>query len=157
LQEYVEFVSNKVEDLDKKVSEIEKQETTTIGNLFGSLLGKSKQNKPKGEPIAFVSTDYYMDPVIVKDGVKTHEKKHEEWRATKKAEQEEKEKEKKNKSIEKSTQLETEVTMEIPADITPSLPDFDPLPPPDDEEEEKQIQSVAPTPIESGVEAEGEE
>lgn len=128
-------MTNKVEDLDKKVVEIEKQETSTIGNLFGNLI-KGKQNKTKAEPIPFAPMEYYVDPSVVKGGITKLETKHDEWRKKKK---------------------EEGYVEPVPEtiDVTPLdsfLEEVVPGPPLDEEEP---VQSHVTT--ESGVEAEGEE
>jgi len=78
-QQYVQYVHKKVNDLDKKVTEIENHGSSGSGagntlmkliplSLFG---GKSAQQQPQQAPaIAFNAIDYVVDPNILKQNVK---------------------------------------------------------------------------------------
>eukprot|EP01080_Neovahlkampfia_damariscottae_P004232 gene4232-7569_t len=69
IDEYVNFVGNRVIDLEKKVTEIEKQDSTSIFSFFGS--------KPKNKPIEFIPSKYYLNPGILISKIEEINKKKE--------------------------------------------------------------------------------
>ena len=83
IKEYVNFVGNRVIDLEKKVNEIEKQDSTSFFSFFGS--------KPKNVPIEvcsyrfvlknfhfqFIPSNYYLNPGLLISKIEEINKKKE--------------------------------------------------------------------------------
>lgn len=75
IDEYVTFVQQKVNQLDKKIYEIESRESTSLLNVFNSFW-KPKKTQPT-QPIQFNATEYFIDPVILQKNIARVVEEHE--------------------------------------------------------------------------------